>query len=170
MSLDRDLKLPNELRDALKQKLGEVVSGPLPERYLDHHPMIAVGDYVLDVLHEQGVIPDVGIFDGKTRRGPFKGDRPDVGIQVEVHNPPEYITVEAWEAIEDAVLSHEPVLINVHGEEDLLALASIALAPIGGIVIYGIPLEGMVVNIIDDKIKEKTWQVINSMEKVNQGG
>ncbi len=47
---------------------------------------------------------------------------------------------------------------------------AIVLCPEGGIVLYGIPLKGMVVNVVDEKTKEKARQVINRMEKVNQGG
>ncbi len=170
MAIVNDLKLPENLRNQLKESIGPVVSGSLPEKYLKNKPLIAVGDYVNDVLYQQGVVPDVGIIDGKTRRGDYDGDTPAFEGKIEVNNPPAQITVQSWRAIEKGISSENSLLIMVKGEEDLLAIASMVICPEGGIVLYGIPLKGMSVNVVDKDKKEKAWQVINSMEKVNQGG
>ncbi|MFO8110531.1 MAG: DUF359 domain-containing protein [Thermoplasmata archaeon] len=170
MSITEDLRLPNDLRGALKGTLGPVVSGKLPDKYLKYSPLVAVGDYVNTVLYDQGIVPDMAIIDGKTHRGEYEGKIPDFHHRIEVKNPSEFITAEAWKAVERGLSSKEPSLIFVDGEEDLLSLTAIVLCPEGGIVLYGIPFEGMVVNVVDEEKKEKSWQVINSMEKVNQGG
>lgn len=163
---DTDLKLPDEDRFILRDILGEIVKGDLPERYLDFRPLITVGDYVTHTLLEQGIVPDVAIIDGKTRRGDYSiGKLPDVEI-TELINPAGYITESSWKKIKEAIDNDEKVLIKVDGEEDMLSLVCIILCPKNGIVIYGIPSEGMVVNVVNDKIKKKSWQVINKMKKV----
>ncbi|MFW6375717.1 MAG: GTP-dependent dephospho-CoA kinase family protein [Thermoplasmatota archaeon] len=166
---DHDLKLPEDNREELKQTLGPVVSGELPEKYINRTPIIAVGDVVSDILIEQGVTPDVCIYDGITRRGDYesKQDRPEKTLNIK--NPAGMIKQGAWEVIQEAINIKEPVSIEVDGEEDLLSLVSIALCPEGGIVIYGIPSKGMVINEVDSEIKPKALEVINKMIKVDEG-
>lgn len=165
-----DLEVPENLRERLKDTLGPVISGDLPSEYLNNRPLIAVGDVVTERLHLQGVIPDVSIIDEKTRRGPHEADESYEEETMRVKNPSGIIAKEAWSTLERALNRDEPVLIIVDGEEDLLSLVSIALCPEGGTVIYGIPAEGMVINVVDDDKKEKTWQVINRMKKVRGVG
>ncbi|MFP4050496.1 MAG: GTP-dependent dephospho-CoA kinase family protein [Thermoplasmata archaeon] len=166
---DNDLTLPEDNRDELKQTLGPIVSGELPEEYTDKKPIIAVGDVVTDILIKQGITPDVCIYDGITRRGNYdkKQKRPEKTLNIK--NPAGMITKESWKVIQEAINIKEPVSIEVDGEEDLLSLVSIALCPEGGIVIYGIPSKGMVINEVDSEIKRKALEVINKMIKVDEG-
>ncbi len=169
---DTDLFLPGSLREKLKETLGPVVSDDLPSKYREKEPVVTVGDVVTDVLLEQGMIPDLALYDGKTRRGEYRSEtrRELEEIKtVKLENPAERITVEAWKTIEKGLNMDEPLFIEVDGEEDLLSLPCIMLCPKGGIVIYGIPGEGMVINEVNDYIKSKTWEVINKMKKVNDG-
>ena len=166
---DHDLRLPEDNREELKQTLGPVISGELPEKYIDSIPIIAVGDVVTDILIEQGITPDVCIYDGITRRGNYEKeqDRPEKTLNIK--NPAGMIKQESWKVIQEAINIKEPVSIEVDGEEDLLSLVSIALCPEGGIVIYGIPSKGMVINEVDSEIRRKTLEVINKMIKVDEG-
>ncbi len=158
--------LSNDQRINLRSTLGEVVSGELPMKYTDNRPIITVGDVVTEVLYGQGVVPDLGVIDNKTRRGDYSTESDYHTKKIKVKNPPGMITTEAWKAIEYALEEIEPMLIIVDGEEDLLSIVSIILCPEGGIVIYGIPCKGMVVNLVDHEKKEKCWEVINKMRKV----
>ncbi len=158
--------LRKDQRIDLRSTLGDVVSGDLPIKYTDKHPIITVGDVVTEVLHRQGVTPDLAVIDNKTRRGEYSPELDYPAKNIRVNNPPGMITFEAWNVIKDALEDSEPVLIIVEGEEDLLSIVSIILCPEGGIVIYGIPCKGMVVNLVDRQKKEKCWEVINKMKKV----
>jgi len=164
-----DLKLPEDSRTELKETLGPVVSGDLPQEYTDKKPIIAVGDVVTDILIKQGITPDVCIYDGITRRGNYdkKEQRPEKTLNIK--NPAGMIASRSWDVIQEAIDNEKPVSVEVDGEEDLLSLVSIALCPEEGIVIYGIPSKGMVINEVDSEIKRKTWQVINNMTKVDEG-
>lgn len=160
-------KLPKELRKELKEKLGPVVDGELPEKYRERN-IIAVGDVVTDKIIESGVTPILSIVDGKTRRGEYEKDhRPQKKI-IYIKNPAEMITKGSWRAIERGITVEEPVLIKVIGEEDLLSLVAILCSLEGYLVIYGIPEEGMVINEIDEELKEKTREVINKMHKIKE--
>lgn len=163
-----DLRLKEESREELKKTLGPIVKGELPGRYVDKKPLIAVGDVVTETLLEQDIRPDVAIVDGKTRRGEFKRDWTEEKT-INIRNPPEVIKQESWNAIQDGISSEKPTFIEVDGEEDLLSLVAIALCPLGGLVIYGVPSEGMVINEVSEEIKDKTWEVINDMIEANEG-
>jgi uncharacterized protein (UPF0218 family) len=54
-----------------------------------------------------------------------------------------------------------PVRIVVSGEEDLLALPLFAMVPNGSVVLYGQPLEGMVIVRIDEKIRWKARDLLH---------
>ncbi len=166
---DEDLELKPEDREELKRTLGPVVEGDLPERYFDADPIITVGDVVTDRLLDQGIEPDVGIVDGKTRRGEFAGRNWRDKKTVTIENPPSTIKREVWKVLKEAISKEERVIIQVEGEEDMLSLVAIALCPLNGLVIYGIPSEGMVINEVSKDIKEETWEIINNMIKVDDG-
>ncbi len=165
---DTDLRLPQDLRTPLKEKLGELVTGDLPNKYGKYDCIITVGDVVSEVLFEQGITPDLSLIDGKTRRGKYNVQDFSVEKTINIKNPAEMITKEAWQSIQYGLDCDGSVLIKVEGEEDLLSLVAVALADKGCLVIYGIPEEGMVINIVDDDIKSKSWEVINNMVKVNE--
>ena len=56
-----------------------------------------------------------------------------------------------------------PVRITVVGEEDLLVIPVCIYAPENAIVMYGQPNEGLVIVKIDDKIRNKTQLLLDSM-------
>lgn len=58
-------------------------------------------------------------------------------------------------ALREGLAREEPTTILVEGEEDLVALPAIAVAPEGAHVVYGQPGEGMVhVDVTDDHRRE----------------
>lgn len=168
--ISHDLKLPKEIRGDLRELLGPIVTGYLPEKYHGHRPIITVGDVVTEVLVSQGITPDVAVIDYFTRRGEYSPDLNDEIKKLKLKNPQGYIMSDSWKMMKKAIEHPEPVIINVDGEEDLLSLVAIILCPNDGLVIYGVPSRGMVVNVSDEDKKKKARQVINRMNKVNEGG
>lgn len=166
---DTDLRLKEEDREELKRTLGPVVEGELPERFMKKTPIITVGDVVTDTLLEQGIRPDVGVVDGKTQRDDYEFREWDEEKTIKLKNPPSLIKKEAWTTIKEAIEREEKVMLFVEGEEDMLSLVAIALCPLGGIVIYGVPGEGMVINKVSKDVKKKTWEIINKMIEVDDG-
>jgi uncharacterized protein (UPF0218 family) len=53
----------------------------------------------------------------------------------------------------------------VEGEEDLLTLVAMAVAPLGSFVIYGQPGEGLVVVEVDDAAKNRAWCFLEGMRR-----
>ena len=72
---------------------------------------------------------------------------------------------EAWPILSEAFKSEERVRIEVQGEEDLLALVCIALAPETAAVLYGMPGQGVVVVRADRASKVRTLELLRRMER-----
>src|SRR5207249_5392459 len=132
--------------EELSRPLGKVVKGAdVVGAVKGAKPLVTVGDYTTADLVERGVLPQIAVVDFKTKRieeprwhMKLKG----VGDWVIVlDNPPGVIRKDAWSVISEAFKSRERVRLEVRGEEDLLALVCIALAPDGAIVAYGQPGE-----------------------------
>lgn len=107
--------------------------------------VIAVGDATTERMIGFGITPDIAVIDGRERRSKRAYSIIYDAKQVKCTNPAGDISAQAVKTINGALKSTEPVLINVDGEEDLLALPLFAEAPDGSVVLYGQPLEGMVV-------------------------
>ena len=148
--VDRDLTLPESLREDLKRPLGPVLRGAaVATAVAKHRVVIAVGDFCAADLLSRGVDVRVAVVDGKTlRRGGasvtatpgFARFRP-----MAVTNAPGTIARESWRALDEAFKTGDRVRLQVIGEEDLLTLPAILLAPDGACVVYGQPGEGAVV-------------------------
>ena len=69
-----------------------------------------------------------------------------------------------WRLNEEAVLFHGSAKIIVDGEEDLLALFAVVSAPVGSMVMYGQPREGIVVVSVNARTKNMVQNIIHRME------
>ncbi len=106
--------------------------------------VISVGDATTERLVSFGITPDVAVIDGKERRS--KRDYPNYKArELRCVNPSGVISKDAVAALQDALKLRPPTRVIVDGEEDLLALPIFTMAPIGSVVLYGQPLEGLVI-------------------------
>ena len=119
--------------------------GPAFARLAKRSPMvITVGDRVADTLEAAGRTPDVHVVDGIERRS--RRELPDVPYVrlVKVKNPAGTLTSAAIEGMRKALKGKTPARVLVDGEEDLMAMLAIAMAPMGAVVFYGQPKVGVV--------------------------
>jgi uncharacterized protein (UPF0218 family) len=107
--------------------------------------VIAVGDATTERLVSFGITPDIAVIDGKERRSRRSYPVSYQDKQVRCTNPAGTISAEALKTLQQALKSEDTVLVIVDGEEDLLALPLFSMSPLGSAVLYGQPLEGMVV-------------------------
>jgi uncharacterized protein (UPF0218 family) len=114
-------------------------------------PIFTVGDATTDRLISFGITPRVAVIDGIERRSKHYGSIHYHSKQMSCNNPPGTISKDAVDVLKNALNSPLPVKVMVHGEEDLLALPLISLAPQGSAVLYGQPLEGLVLVRIDSE-------------------
>jgi len=148
--LGRTYPLPEELRTKLAAPLGTVYSdgeakGPDFERLVRSAPMVVtVGDRVTDTLGAMGRTPDVQVVDGVERRVIRAVPTIPYARLIKVKNPAGMLTGDAIAGMKQAFLGKKPVRVQVEGEEDLMAMLAIAMAPVSAVVFYGQPGVGVV--------------------------
>lgn len=160
----RDLTLPAELRQLLKDPWGPVVTG-FPADLADQGPLFSVGDVVTADLIAAGQILAVAVIDGHTERGK---EAPPVDLSAfskvyMVHSDPGMLSGDLQQALVLAVKAKAPVLIRVDGEEDLAAVWLLANVPEGATVIYGQPGCGAVLARADLQLQKKSRDLLAAM-------
>jgi uncharacterized protein (UPF0218 family) len=146
-------------RDTIEKFIGEIAS---PTK------LISVGDVTTFHLLEAGIIPDICIVDNRTKRKPVSSDMSARNMdkiydEVSVDNPAGIITDELVRILCEAFASEKPLRIFVRGEEDLATLPVILLAPLGSVVLYGQPDEGVV---FVEVTEEKKGEIRTLFEKL----
>jgi uncharacterized protein (UPF0218 family) len=137
--------------------------------------VVSVGDATTDRLVSFGILPDLSVIDGKERRlrrgttitrtsYHLSSSFPQRYYKIRelrCLNPPGSISKEAISVLQDALRISEPVTVIVEGEEDMLALPIFTLVPNNSVVMYGQPLEGIVLVKINAKIREKAKELMD---------
>jgi len=165
---DGRLVMPESLRAILAQPLGTVLKkidiAASITRSLEL-VTITVGDIATKTLLDAGVIPNLAIIDGRVGREPFSEVIDRLKPASSIKSGPGFISKEAVKAIESthdtgnqAIKQHHVILID--GEEDLLLLPAVIHAPLGAIVYYGQPNEGLVEVVVTKEKKREALELI----------
>ncbi len=164
--------LPERLRPALSEPWGPVVDTATLGLMLGRDDtVLAVGDIVSTTLQDLGITPRLFVCDYRTLRG---GDDPELlrrlggwgDRETRVENPAATVTREAWDAVREAL--GQPVGVTtrivVTGEEDLLGIPCFLEAPLGAIVLYGMPGRGVVVCAVTAELQAKVASLVGAMD------
>lgn len=143
--------------------LKSIVSKSQPRR------ITAVGDVVSRETLASGIAVNLRILDHISMRRPAAAFNLKVGRTYRVENPAGVITMEAWEAIKQAMKDDEALII-VEGEEDLLALPCIVESPSDSLVLYGQPSRGLVVVDTNLKVKNEASLILSRMTREKTRG
>lgn len=164
-------------RTRLKHPFGQLLVGP-PEKttprlvriIFEEAPskVIAVGDAVSLWTRRYGIDASIYVIDHKTLRADVDGTITGLS-EVVVRNPPGEITEEAYEALRKALEGGEVKVVRVEGEEDLLALPSVVLVPVGSMVVYGQPHVGVVVVRVTREVKDEARELLEAMRVSGSG-
>jgi len=166
-------KLTPELRRKLKNPIGTLIRGSFNETMTklkdlvekEKPPIvITVGDIVSKNLSENNMLPKLSIVDNKVMRRKIQPIALTVNKTFYVKNPPGTITEEAVATIQQALKHDRRVKIVVDGEEDLLTLAAALYAPENSFVVYGQPLEGIVLVKATKQKKKEVIEILRTME------
>lgn len=169
-----DLRLPRELRAELKKPLGTLVRGSpketmnaLREFLEEKRPklLISVGDFTTKNIIEAGLPLKMAVIDNKVMRREIEPWFPSGWEEFCVENPAGTIRAGVWGALKRAINLNKGAVVFVEGEEDLLTLPAIALAPIGSVVVYGQPNEGIVIVEVTEERKRWTSEFLQRMER-----
>ena len=169
ITIDRDLELPDSLREELQKPFGKVVeSYELLPIVKNAKRFITIGDSVSSFFIRQGAPPSMIIWDGNTKRHPIDQSTlkllSEFAPKKEVENPPAKITKEAWDTVTQ-LLNEKNASVLVKGEEDLLAIPTILNAENGTHVVYGHPPgKGAVLIVVNDKIKSLFGEILSKFQ------
>ncbi len=168
--------VPEELRDTLKKPFGKVIKNISDiEKFLDSRNMLfAIGDIIVINLHQQRLPADISVVDHKTRRVPISDIEGKILKKLSAkanilsaENSPGSIERRTVGVIRKALdayfLTSDKQMIVVDGEEDLLVLPIVALAPLESIVLYGQPDKGVVMIKVTEKKKKEVIHLISNM-------
>jgi len=146
------LQLPDDLRDQLKNPLGNLIKDNdidkenIIKEISAESVLITVGDRTTENMLQLGFKPQIQIIDGLEKRNQRIVPTDDaVNTNLSCRNPPGEITEESIQVIQKAFSCEPPVRITVDGEEDLLVLPVCMSAPENSVVMYGQPNEGLVI-------------------------
>ncbi|MDD4307373.1 MAG: DUF359 domain-containing protein [Thermoplasmata archaeon] len=157
------------MRNELASPVGLVLTSPsdFKDALVGSTLLICIGDVVTLDLLDIGCVPDISIIDYKTKRMPiaevkarFKNYPQE---EISVRNPAGVITQELWDTILNGFEKPRKLRIVVDGEEDLASLACISLAPLGSMVVYGIPGKGASFNRVDAGLKRLVNDALDKM-------
>ena len=161
------------MRVDLKTPLGELFRGDVSDNVVVLREMLkekkppcfaTVGDFVTFYIMESGLNPDLAVVDHRVMRqdvDPFKFIREKVAVI----NPAGTITAEAQRVLGDAITLKKRLGVVVEGEEDLLVLPLMAMMPIGSVIVYGQPREGMVVVTLTEERRRWAKDFMAEMEE-----
>lgn len=169
------LLLPETLREELRRPFGQVIATDeqIEQHLRKTHFIISVGDIITRALVTKGIQPSVSIIDKKSRRHALHDLTPSMPAQPIksrcMSNPPGTIQssailefIQALAAYRTNGIAQELI---IDGEEDLLALPTMLLAPLSSVVLYGQIDKGIVVNRVTGDLKNKTEDLLRRFEK-----
>lgn len=171
--LDRKvLILPQDLRDQLRHPIGDVVrdASEINSFMNNGNLVISVGDIVTKTLYENDTPADLAIIDFKTRRSAVDTfGQGQSGRLVKIVNEPGSIRREAVleivHKLESCIESRVKNQIYIKGEEDLLTLPVILLAPLDSIVLYGqYDLGAMIKVRVTEELKGKIYELLQKFD------
>ena len=171
--------MPAVLDEELKQPLGTLHKGPEDDPSIaldsalssvkDKSAIIAVGDVTVLALEESGYIPRIAVIDGCTKREEWHpASRITLEESQRFHavNPAGMLTRSMFEACRDAMDWNGPTVIDVEGEEDLSPIPLILLCPLGSVIMYGQPGEGLVVRRVDLAAKYRARRFLDAFQSM----
>jgi len=165
--MEKTYILPKDLQSKLRKPWGKKFFGTKKEvlekfgeflKNKNFKKIITVGDFC-----SKNLPSNIKIFDGKIKRRKIKKVLP---YSLKCKNPKGTIQKEVWEIIKKAIKEEKNVFVE--GEEDLLVIPSVLLAPKNSIIIYGFPGKGICAILVNEKIKKKFKNLLKLFLKYEQ--
>ncbi len=155
----------------MKRPLGHLLKGNTREtmaklvglvRETKPAKITTVGDTVSEEAMKAGIHVNLRIVDHRTMRKPIESTTKPSNREFSLTNPAGVITDEAFSTIH-AAMAHQEALIIVEGEEDLLTIPAVLESPDNSLVVYGQPMEGVVVITVTPRVKQEVSTMLDKM-------
>ena len=113
-------------------------------------------------------VPDLALIDGQTKREALDEDEAvdtsKFPIQMSATSPAGVLTPNLLEHLETALRAEAPCVMVVEGEEDMAPLYLHLLAPLGTVIVFGMPGWGLMVQRTTLAMKERCRTILNAFE------
>lgn len=170
--------LPVTLKKPLRIPLGHIVSGNLlaqirkiedgnkKKGFLDTVLHIAIGDIVTGFLKKANISCLISVVDGKTQRKALDKNKKKYIFEKDRQNalnPRGSVQINAVRCLFQMVKNWKNKAsqqLEIEGEEDLMVLPTVLLAPLGSIVWYGLRNRGAVYVEVTEKKKETVYNLM----------
>lgn len=162
-------RLPEEMRPEFQKPFGPVLkTEDLVKNIKRGDTLVCIGDLVSRTAIWLGLEPKIIVVDFKTERKELEPElREELShygkVVLRVENPAATVTKQLYGAVVQAFRLAGTVRIEVEGEEDLAGLPVFAEAPLGTVVIYGMPGQGFVLVRVDEAMKRKARDLLERM-------
>lgn len=171
--INKTYYLPESLRDNLSKPQGEFYKsiGEFRKKYAKGE-IVSVGDETTRKLLSSGVNVHLGIIDFKINRKILFTNLSELGLSgvksVTVDNGAGRIEKGLSRAIFDFFGSNlGNFVIRVKGEEDLAVIPVVLLSPIGTMVVYGQPGQGVIALKVTLELKNKMFELLKKFRVKN---
>jgi uncharacterized protein (UPF0218 family) len=159
----------------MKQPMGKLLKGNPAETMPELANLVkktrptrvaTVGDVVSRETIQSGIEANLRIIDHKTMRRPLAYSPTPSQHVFSLVNASGTISEDAFSIIRTA-MSYEDALIVVDGEEDLLTIPAVLESPENSIVLYGQPMQGIVVISVTSTVKLRMRNFLDAMIQEN---
>lgn len=175
---EKVLQLPSKIRYLLREPLGKIIEGTeetiletaqKAKKYIEEKQpsmLISVGDIATESLENAGAKIDFSIIDFKTQRN--KEVTLSFTSEKKYKNNPGTISGRAIHIFSSKLKKFfsqkgkQQLLIS--GEEDLIALPAILLAPLGAMVVYGQFKLGLVIVEVTEEMKKQVLDIVKKFK------
>jgi GTP-dependent dephospho-CoA kinase len=171
-----DRKITPKMRLELKEPFGRLMD---EAKFFTQLPrlrgslLISVGDITTLMLLDKKTQPDIAIVDFVCKRRPINaGQKKEIedfdAKIIELNNPPGQITKGLVEGIDRAlgIAKSGKAKIYVRGEEDLAVIPAAMKSPMGTVIVYGQPDDGIVFLKLDSQLKQRAEKYYSEMEVI----
>lgn len=173
----RKLFLGETLRSVLKKPLGLLLSKGFIYETVRVPYVITVGDVTTKVFNALSIGAYISVVDFKVaRKRQFKNLK-ELGFSgrekiFKVKSPAGCLTPALFKAISNIFKSEKTnrrIVLQVEGEEDLSVLPLILAAPLGSVIFYGQPKEGVVKVEVSEKTKHVAYDLVDQFRIGTRG-
>jgi len=168
--LKMDLILPKTLRKEFKKPFGVLINDVLKHQS-KFNWVVSVGDVTTKRLNQLSVNQKISIIDFKVARKQTFSSFSGLGFLgnetvITADNPAGYITHDLFLKSLNIFESNfkKRVILKVAGEEDLAVLPLILVAPLGAIIYYGQPGQGIMGVEVSEKIKGIAFRLVDKFK------
>ncbi len=160
--------LSESLRQELKHPLGVLFTDTrVMYQQIDAQKTITVGDVVTKAGNDVSFGQKFSVVDfhvGRERKFENLSELGFLGLEkiVKVNNPRGFLTASLFASVSEIFHTHDQarIVFLIHGEEDLSVLPFLLASPLGFVIFYGQPKEGVVKIVVSEKTKEYAYDIV----------